>query len=89
MSYIFNKKKARFKNPLKPKAPFKWVFMGIIPATAPKSLTSKTNFSNHLIVVDAQSKISTLYVTERITTEEMTDKLDMFQYRFGKIDKFG
>ena len=26
---------------------------------------------------------------ERITTEEMMDKLDMFQSRFGKIDGFG
>ena len=26
---------------------------------------------------------------EIITTEEVMDKLDMFQSRFGKIDKFG
>ena len=26
---------------------------------------------------------------EKITTEEVMDKLDMFQYIFGKIDKFG
>ena len=26
---------------------------------------------------------------EIITTEEMMSKLDMFQYRFGKIDEFG
>ena len=26
---------------------------------------------------------------EKITTEEVLDKLDMFQSRFGKIDKFG
>ena len=26
---------------------------------------------------------------EKITTEEVMDKLDMFQSRFGKIDKFG
>ena len=26
---------------------------------------------------------------ERITTEEVMDKLDIFQTRFGKIDKFG
>ena len=37
-------KKARSKVPLKPKAPFKWVFMDIIPSTAPKSLTSDTTF---------------------------------------------
>ena len=26
---------------------------------------------------------------ENITTEEVTDKLDMFQARFGKVDEFG
>ena len=26
---------------------------------------------------------------EKITTEEVMDNLDMFQSRFGKIDKFG
>ena len=26
---------------------------------------------------------------ENIITEEVTDKLDMFQSRFGKIDEFG
>ena len=51
-------KKARYKIPLKPEAPFKWVFMDIIPSTAPKSLTSDTTFSNYLLIVDAYSKIS-------------------------------
>ena len=37
-------KKARSKIPLKPKSPFNWVFMDIIPQTAPKSLTSDTIF---------------------------------------------
>ena len=37
-------RKARSKVPLNPKAPFKWVFMDIIPSTAPKSLTSDTIF---------------------------------------------
>ena len=41
--YSMNKK-ARSKLPLKPKAPFKWVFMDIIPYIAPKSLTNDTNF---------------------------------------------
>ena len=36
-------KKARSKIPLNPKAPFKWVFMDIVPSTTPKSLTSDTN----------------------------------------------
>ena len=71
-------KKARSKIPLKPKAPFKWVFMDIIPSTAPKILT-----------IDAYSMIPKLYGMEKITTEEIMEKLDMFQFRFGEIDQFG
>ena len=63
--------------------------MDIIPSTAPKSLTSDTNFSNYLLIVDAYSKIPKLYGMENITTEEVMGKLDMFQSRFEKIDKFG
>ena len=82
-------KKARSKIPLKPKAPFKWVFMNIIPSTASKSFTSDTTISNYLLIVDAYSKIPKLYGMEKITTEEVIDKLDMFQSRFGEIDEFG
>ena len=80
------KKKDRSKNPLNPKAPFKWFFMAIIPATAPKRLTSEATFSSYLLIVDAYSKIPKLYGMDRIATEEVMDKLDMFKYRFGKID---
>ena len=59
--------------------------MDIIPSTAPKSLTSNTTFSSNLLTVDAYSKISKLYGIEKITTEEVIDKLDMFQSRFGKL----
>ena len=82
-------KKARSKLPLNPKAPFKWVFMDIIPSTAPKSLTSDTTFSNYLLIVDAYYKTPKLYGMENITTAEIIDKLDMFQSRFGKMDQFG
>ena len=82
-------KKARSKIPLNPKSPFKWVFMDIIPSTAPKSLTSDTTFSNYLLIVDAYSKIPKLYGMDKITTEEVMDKLDMFQYIFVKIEEFG
>ena len=82
-------KKARSKLPLKPKAPFNWVFMDVIPSTAPKSLTNDTNFKNYFFIVDAYSKIRKLYGTENITTAEVLDKLDMFQSRFGEIDQFG
>ena len=81
-------KKARSKIPLKPKAPFKWVFMDIIPSTAPKILTSDTTFSKYLLIVDAYYKIPKIYGIENITTEEVMDKLDMFQSRFGKIYQF-
>ena len=82
-------KKAGSKIPLNPKAPFKWVFMDIIPSTVPKSLTGDTHFSNYLLIVDAYSKTPKLYGTEKITTEEVMDKLDMLQSISGKIDKFG
>ena len=74
--YSMNKK-ARSKITLKPKAPFKWVFMDIIPPTAPKSLTSDTTFYNYLLIVDAYSKIPKLYGMEKITTKEVMEKLDM------------
>ena len=61
-------KKARSKISLKPKAPFKWVFMDIVPSTAPKVLTSDTTLSNYLLIVDAYSKIPKLYGMEKITT---------------------
>ena len=62
-------KKARSKIPLKPKAPFKWVFMDIVPSTAPKILTSETTFSNQLLIVDVYYNIPKLYGMEKITTE--------------------
>ena len=63
--------------------------MDIIPSTAPKSLTSDTTFSNYLLIVDEYYNIPKLYVMEKITTEEVMEKLDMFQSRFGKVDQFG
>ena len=61
--------------------------MDIIPATPPKCLTSETTFSNYLLIVDAYSKLPKLYGMEIINTEEVTDKLYMFQSRLGKIEK--
>ena len=82
-------KNASSNNPLKPKVPFKWFLMDIIPSTEPKSLTNDTTIYNHILIVDAYSKTPRLYVMEKITTEEVMDNLDMFQSRFVKIDKFG
>ena len=61
-------KKAESKNPLNPKAPFKWFFMDTILSTAPKSLTSDTTLSNYLLTVDAYSRIPKRYGMEKITT---------------------
>ena len=63
--------------------------MDIVPSTAPRSLTSDTTISNFILIVDAYSKIPKLYGMEKITTEEVMEKMDMFQYRFGKIDEIG
>ena len=63
--------------------------MDIIPSTAPKSLTSDTTFTNYLLIVDAYSKITKFYGMKKMTTEEVIDKLDMFQSRFGNIEEFG
>ena len=63
--------------------------MDIIPATALFFLTSETDFSNYLLIVDAYSKHRNIYGMDNITTEEVMDQLDIFQYRFGKIDECG
>ena len=57
--------------------------MDIIPPTASNVLTSDTTFYSYLLIVDAYFKIPKDYVTEKIYTEEVMGKLDMFQSRFG------
>ena len=52
-------------------------------------MTSDTDFSNYFLIVDAYSKIPKLYGMEKITIEEVMDKLGIFQSRFSKIDQFG
>ena len=64
-------------------------FVDLIPSTAPKGLTSDTKFSNYLSIFYAYSKILELYGMEKLFTEKIMDKLDLFQYRFGEIDEFG
>ena len=39
--------------------------------------------------MDVYSNITKLYGMENITTEELMEKLDMFQAIFGKVDEFG
>ena len=50
-------------------APFKWVFVEIIPETIPTGLTRKTTFSNYILIVDAYSIIPKKYGMEIIITE--------------------
>ena len=77
-------KKARSKLPLKPKAPFKWVFMDIIPSTAPKSLTNDTNFQNYLLIVDVYSKIPKLYGMEILLLQKLWTNWTCFSLDLGK-----
>ena len=63
--------------------------MGIVPATSSKSLTKQTNFANYLLILNAYYNIPKLYGMKNITTEEVMDRIDMFQERFGKVDEFG
>ena len=60
--------------------------MDVITSTTPKRLTSDTTFSNYILIVDAYSNIPKLYGMDKITIEEVMDKLDMFQSKLGKID---
>ena len=63
--------------------------MNIIPPTVPRSFTSDTTFSKYLLIVDAYSKIPKFYGMEKITTEKVIGKLDLFQSRFWIIEEFG
>ena len=55
------------------------MLIDIILATPSKSLTEDTNFDNYLLIVYAYYKILNIYGMENITTEEVMDKLYMFQ----------
>ena len=89
MPDFFHEKNSRSRYQLKPKSPYIWAFMEIIPSTAPFVLTSDTIFFNYLLIIDSYSKTTKLYGMEKIFILEVMDNLDMFQSRFGKIDKFG
>ena len=52
-------------------------------------MKSDTTISNYILIVDAYSNIPKLYGKEKITTEEVMYKMDMFQSKFEKIDEFG
>ena len=63
--------------------------MDIIISTAPKTLTSDTNISNYILIFISDFKIPKRFGMEKILTEEVLDKLDMFQSIFRNMDEFG
>ena len=85
--YSMNKK-ARSKIPLKPRAPFKWVFMDIIPSTAPKSLTSDTTFSKYLLIFDAYSKLQNFMVWRKSQQKKLWTNWICFSPDSGKLTNF-
>ena len=52
-------------------------FMDIITATVPEGLKTGNTFYNYLLSIDAYSNIPKLYGMDKITTEEVMDRLDM------------
>ena len=69
MSDIFNEQKGWIQKSIKSKGTFQVGFMDIIPAMALKLFTSKTNFSNYLLIFDAYSNYLKLYGMDKIATE--------------------
>ena len=62
--------------------------MEIIPALSSKCFTKDTKFTNDLLIMDEYYKPPIIYGMENIDTEEVMDKLDMFQARFWKVEEF-
>ena len=63
-------------------------FYGCYSRNIIKRFHKWNNFSNCLLIVEAYSKILKLYGMERITTEEVMDKLYFSIYNW-KIEEFG
>ena len=52
-----------------------------------QKFNKNANFSNYLLIVDDYYNIWKLYEMKNITTEEVMNKLNMFQARLWKVDK--
>ena len=63
-----------------------WVFTDTIPIISSKSLTKDTNFANLILIVGAYSIITKLYGMENIATEEVMDKIYIFQASLRKVE---
>ena len=64
-------------------------FYGYNSINSTKTFDKWHNIFCYFLTVDASSKIPKLYGMEKITTEEVMYKMDMFQSRIGKIDESG
>ena len=58
--------------------------METIPYLSSKSSTKDATFHNYLLILDDYYELPRLYGMENITTKEVMDKIDMFQYLFVK-----
>ena len=88
MSYFFNKKRLGPRSTLD-KGTFQVGFYVYYSSNSTKKFDKWDWFSNYLLINNAYSKIPKLYGMYKITIEEGMDKLDVFLYRFGKINGFG
>ena len=53
------------------------MLLDAIPDLSSKSFLKDAKFSNLLLILDAYSKLLRVYGMEKITTEEVMDKLDI------------
>ena len=88
MSNLFNEQKGQVKNYTQAKGTFQVGFYGYSSINSTQKFDNWHNFSNYLLIVDTYSNIPKLYGMDKITIEEVMDKLDMFQSIFGNIDEF-
>ena len=58
--------------------------MEIIPDLSSKNLTKYTTIDNYLLTVDVYYKLPRIYGMENITTEEVMEKLDIFNPHLEK-----
>ena len=84
----FNEQKGSIKKIIENKVTFQVGFYGYNTINSTKKFDKQEYFSNYHLIVCAYSKSPKIYDMEIITTEEVIDKLDMFQSRFGKIRLF-
>ena len=87
MSYVFNEQKGWIQESIKAKGTFQVGFYGYYSRNSTKMFDKGYHFFLFSFNFYAYSKIQKNYDMDRITTEEVMDKLGVFQSIFGKIEK--